>query len=91
MLYYTPCIAQGKGIFLFSKLSEISEWKTDYKSLKQSNYMYNTTIASNNNNSSIGSGIGNDKKEIESYVVQRYLQYPYCIGRRMCWYSMYTL
>jgi tubulin polyglutamylase TTLL9 len=26
--------AQGKGIFLFTRLSEISEWKTDFKTLK---------------------------------------------------------
>jgi tubulin polyglutamylase TTLL9 len=26
--------AQGKGIFLFTRLSEISEWKTDFKSYK---------------------------------------------------------
>jgi tubulin polyglutamylase TTLL9 len=23
--------AQGKGIFMFSRLSEISEWRTDYR------------------------------------------------------------
>ena len=23
--------AQGKGIFLFTRLSEISDWKTDFK------------------------------------------------------------
>jgi tubulin polyglutamylase TTLL9 len=28
--------AQGKGIFLFTRLSEISEWKTDYKAYKPS-------------------------------------------------------
>ncbi len=28
--------AQGKGIFLFTRLSEISDWKTDYKSYKPS-------------------------------------------------------
>jgi len=26
--------AQGKGIFMFTRLSEISEWRTDFKSLK---------------------------------------------------------
>ena len=41
--------------------------------------MYNTTNTVTNSNSG-SSGIVNDKKEIESYIVQRYLQYPYCIG-----------
>lgn len=25
------CRAQGKGIFLFTKLSQISDWRTDYR------------------------------------------------------------
>ena len=58
--------AQGKGIFLFSRLSEISEWKTDFKSLKT------------------GTGVISkekvEDKEVEAYIVQRYLQYPLLIG-----------
>lgn len=26
--------AQGKGIFLFTRLSEVSDWKTDFKAYK---------------------------------------------------------
>jgi len=62
--------AQGKGIFLFTRLSEVSDWKTDYKSLKPG-----------------GKG-KEDDKEVEAYVVQRYLQYPLLIGTHSLTYSL---
>ena len=60
--------AQGKGIFLFTRLSEISDWKTDFKSYKPGSF------------ASKGAEKSEDSKEVEAYVVQRYLQYPMLIG-----------
>lgn len=69
--------AQGKGIFLFSRLSEISDWKTDYKSLR-----------SGTANSKQGA---DDSKEVEAYVVQRYLQYPLLVGGKKFDMRLYAL
>lgn len=52
--------AQGKGIFLFQKLSQISDWRTDYRWKP-------------------------DNPSVESYVVQRYIANPYCVGgKKVC-------
>jgi tubulin polyglutamylase TTLL9 len=64
--------AQGKGIFMFSRLSEISEWRTDYKSLRN------------------GKG-GDDAKDVEAYVVQRYLERPLLVGGKKFDMRLYTL
>lgn len=67
--------AQGKGIFLFTKLSEIADWKTDYK--------YTPKPVGKVGGSSSGAAAqsnADDGKEVEDYVVQRYLQYPLLIG-----------
>jgi tubulin polyglutamylase TTLL9 len=61
--------AQGKGIFLFTRLSDISDWKTDFESFQAS--------------SNPLSGKKNTK-QVEAYVVQRYLQYPLLIGGKKC-------
>lgn len=69
--------AQGKGIFLFTRLSEISEWKTDFKSLK---YAPGGKAI-----------ISEDAKDVEAYIVQRYLQYPFLIGGKKFDMRLYAL
>lgn len=64
--------AQGKGIFLFTRLSEISEWKTDFKTKPNQK-------------------VGGDDKEVEAYICQRYLQYPYLIGGKKFDIRLYAL
>ena len=68
--------AQGKGIFLFTRLSEISDWKTDFK------YKPGPNAASK--------GV-TDEKEVEAYVVQRYLQFPLLIGGKKFDLRLYAL
>jgi tubulin polyglutamylase TTLL9 len=57
--------AQGKGIFLFTRLSEISEWRPD---------LVRNMVKGG------GKGKDEDVKDVEAYVVQKYIQYPLLIG-----------
>lgn len=67
--------AQGKGIFLFTRLNEISEWKTDYKGYKPGPTASKTA----------------EKDEVEAYVVQRYLQFPLLVGGKKFDMRLYCL
>jgi tubulin polyglutamylase TTLL9 len=60
--------AQGKGIFLFTRLSEISEWRPDL------------VQRGGGGKACRAAAEGAEERDIEAYVVQRYIQYPFLIG-----------
>ena len=67
--------AQGKGIFLINKLSQISQWRKEPRS----------TAAAGNGPTAT------DKPEPEAYIVQRYIHNPYLIGGRKFDLRIYVL
>jgi tubulin polyglutamylase TTLL9 len=71
--------AQGKGIFLFNKLSQISDWKTHFK------WVNNNTSASN------GANTNNDTQQVENYIVQRYVDKPFLVGGKKFDLRIYVL
>ncbi|PFH31299.1 Tubulin-tyrosine ligase family protein [Besnoitia besnoiti] len=60
--------SQGKGIFLFERLSQISEWKSDLKWRK-------TEAASSRMDKAV-----EEPHQAEAYVCQRYIEDPLLIG-----------
>jgi tubulin polyglutamylase TTLL9 len=66
-----PCgQAQGRGIFLINKLSQIINWKKDAR--------FEERTA--NSQASAGTSEGEPEPEVEEYVVQRYVANPYLVG-----------
>ena len=58
--------AQGRGIFLFTKLKDIAKWKSEHRWKPENN-------------------------EVETYVVQRYINRPYLVGGKKFDLRLYAL
>lgn len=69
--------AQGKGIFLFNKLNQISNWKKEYKgwNVLQKEEKKDTEAA----------------PPVEQYLVQQYVAAPYLIGGKKFDLRIYAL
>lgn len=73
--------SQGKGIFLFDRLSDISDWKLHIKSIQYSNI--------NNKRQPISQSVDDDV--CERYIVQRYIDRPLLIGGKKFDMRIYAL
>eukprot|EP00758_Cryptobia_borreli_P009611 Tbor_TRINITY_DN5494_c0_g4::TRINITY_DN5494_c0_g4_i2::g.24866::m.24866/K16603/TTLL9; tubulin polyglutamylase TTLL9 len=68
-----PAKAQGKGIFLFTKMSQISEWRKDYA------YKYKNGMDAKDQGSGGGAG-ASAVSALEPYLAQRYIDNPHLVG-----------
>ena len=79
--------SQGKGIFLFRKLSEISGWRSAYKS----RLMLQNPAAQQQRHGSSSSSTATPPEEVQTYVAQRYISKPYLVGGKKFDMRIYAL
>lgn len=83
-----PAKAQGKGIFLFSKLSQISEWRRDFK--QRQGYLGG---GGGGQSGSAALMMANPYgvEAVEPYLAQRYIANPHLVGGKKYDLRIYVL
>mmetsp|Transcript_32475 Transcript_32475/g.52602 ORF Transcript_32475/g.52602 Transcript_32475/m.52602 type:complete len:444 (+) Transcript_32475:184-1515(+) len=74
--------SQGKGIFLITKLSQISDWRKDYR--------WNRVTANDDDSKEQMQG-QQERPQAEAYIVQKYIPNPYLIGGKKFDLRIYAL
>lgn len=81
-----PAKAQGKGIFLFTKVAQIAEWRKDYK--------YSQQQRSGGGGAASGAqGAAGEpaSQQPEAYLAQRYIDNPHLVGGKKYDLRIYVL
>ncbi|EPY25853.1 tubulin tyrosine ligase protein [Strigomonas culicis] len=86
-----PAKAQGKGIFLFSKLSQIAEWKKEFN-MRVNGYTGGATRApANTSAAALLSQTYGVQESVEPYLAQRYIHNPHLVGGKKYDLRIYVL
>ncbi|XP_021110566.1 probable tubulin polyglutamylase TTLL9 isoform X10 [Heterocephalus glaber] len=95
--HYEVARSQGKGIFLFRRLKDITDWRQGTASKKfasleaQPAHAATTTVNPSGSQDTRSSDDQKDELPVENYVAQRYIENPYLIGGRKFDLRVYVL